>query len=273
MSGAGIQGSIANLLAEWWGGDNPGLGSCWSPVILSAAANLYFGGNPVYQVADFLAVYPKFGTQPQGLVGVSPNAATPGAGYTAGDVLAVVQADAVGGQVVVATVDGSGVPLTYTIQIQGTGYSVVAGLATTGGTGAGALVDITDITPQNLIGIPPLVLQMYINLASSCLQVNRWGPQWPLAMAWFVAHYATLYLRSEGVTGTTPGQVAAGGLTRGILVSKSAGGVSAGIHIPTQLEDWGSWALTEYGLQLITNAAIVGAGPMYAVGGPAWWGW
>ena len=352
----GIQGSIVNLLAEWWGGSSefPGNGT-YGGAALTAASNLYFGGNPPYQISDFLAVYPKFGVQPQGLVQVQPDATNPGAGYVAGDVLAVVASDAQGGAVTVATVDINGVPLTYSISAQGSGYQVsqpinaigtlapaagegglgyrvgdlvgviqagasgalsqitavdangvvlaliitaqagcgyavandliatggsgvgllvdvtsivpYAGTPTTGGTGGGAQVDILQITAPNLVGIPPLVLQMYVNLASSCLQAARWSTLWPLAMAEFVAHYATLYLRSEGSTGTTPGQIAASGLTRGIMVSKSAGGVSATIQVPQGLEAWGAWSMTEYGMKLITWAEVVGAGPMYAVGG------
>ena len=76
--------------------------------------------------------------------------------------------------------------------------------------------------------IPTAVVNAFISLASASLVQARWGAEtWPIAMAMFVAHYLTLYLRSDGdAQYTSPGRVAAAGLARGILVSKSAGGVS-----------------------------------------------
>ena len=349
-----IQGSIDNLLAEWWGFTGGGYSGfpydySFSPL---AAANLVVGGNPLYQISDFLAVYPKFGTQPQGLVAVNPNAVTPGSGYVVGDVLNLLQTDASGGQLTVESVEVGGVPTSYTVSIQGTGYQVTplvnalgsivvtpgeggfgyflddlvainqpgasggvgqvtsigsggqvtgiiiasngagtgyqiggdipcsggngvgllvnitsiipyTGSQTQGGTGGGAMVDVVQVTAPNIVCIPPAVLQMYINLASACIQIGRWFEYWPLAMAWFVAHFATLYLRSEGNVGSTAGQIAASGLTRGIMVTKSAGNVSAQIEVPKGLDAFAAWTSTEYGIQLATAAKGIGIGGMY----------
>ena len=338
---------VVSILNSWWGG---GYQCDESLASIAQASNLVFGGNPLYQVSDFLAVYPKFGTQPQGMLIVVPDPVTPGSGYVVNDQLTVVQPDAQNGLVQVAAVGAGGVPTAYTVVTPGTGYqttpivnaiaaatlfdggqgyvvgdvvvplqpnagdaalqvtsigvlgtvtgftliqggtgyaaqgevvcagghgtgllinitgiTIYVGSGTTGGTGNSALVDVTQITAPNLVCIPPAVLQMYVNLASSQLSINRWGQgQWQIAMAWFIAHYATLYLRSEGSYGSTPGQVAASGLTRGIMVSKSAGNVSATIKVPEGLEEWGSFLLTEYGLQLITMARVVGMGCVYA---------
>jgi Protein of unknown function (DUF4054) len=256
----GTQPIIENWLIGLWNGGESAPGAVG---LFSTAANLVIGNNPVYQVSDFLAFYPKFGMQPQEVTSVQPNATTPGTGYLANDVLSLVQPDATGATVTVSSVDINGVPQGYAITTQGTGYDVAAGLTTTGGTGAGALIDVLAITAANLIGIPPLVLQLYINLASASLQSVRWLELWPLAMPLFVAHYCTLYLRSEGNVGTTAGQIASSGLTRGIMVSKAAGNVSASIQVPSGLEDWGAWTETEYGIQLATMARIVGMGPSY----------
>jgi hypothetical protein len=351
--GTGIQGSIENLLAEWWGLQPTGFSGLYdysfSPL---DAANLVVGGNPLYQISDFLAVYPKFGIQPQGLVSVSPNAVTPGEDYVVGDQLTVLGIDAQGGIVTVVTVDSNGEPTLYTINTPGIGYQVtpqvnaiggllptpsdggvgyivndlvainqpggyggigqvtsvdvngsVTGIAvasngggngyaiggdipcsggsgvgllvnitsvipyvgsqTQGGTGGGATVNITAITAPNIVCIPPAVLQMYINLASACLQSARWCEMWPVAMALFVAHFTTLYLRSEGNVGSTAGQIAASGLTRGIMVTKSAGNVAATIEIPRGLDEWAAYTSTEYGVQLATFAKGIGALGMY----------
>lgn len=347
----GIQGSIYNLLAEWWGYTG---GYCNFPCDRSfsplQAANLVVGGNPPYQISDFLNVYPKFGTQPQSLVQVNPDTVFPGSGYIVNDQLTVIGLDASGGVVVVASVGAGGVPTAYTIGTPGTGYQVTpqvnaigslivtpgqgglgyllndlaavnqpgggggvaqvssvdingsvlsltlveggtgyviggdipcsggngAGLLvniltinpyigsqTQGGSGSGASVDIIQISSPNIVCIPPAVLQMYINLATACLQSARWFEYWPIAMAWFVAHFVTLYLRSEGNVGTTAGQIAASGITRGIMVTKSAGNVAATIEVPRGLDDWAAWTSTEYGIQLATAAKAVGIGPMY----------
>lgn len=350
---SGIQGSIDLLLAEWWGYTG-GYSSfpydySFSPL---EAANLVVGGNPLYQISDFLTVYPKFGQQPQSLVAVQPDPVTPGSGYVFNDVLTVIQTDASDGQITVVAVDLNGVPQSYSISNPGTGYqttpilnalgtlvptpsygglgylvndlvlvnqvgagnglaqvtavdvngailslvvypgqggqnysiggnvpcsggtgagllvnitSVIqyAGSPTQGGTGAGALIDVTQISAPNIVCIPPAVLQMYINLATACLQSARWFDYWPIAMSWFVAHFATLYLRSEGNVGSTAGQIASSGLTRGIMVTKSAGNVQATIEVPRGLEEWAAWTSTEYGIQLATAAKGIGLGSMY----------
>jgi Protein of unknown function (DUF4054) len=261
---SGISGSINNLLAEWWGISGefyPGF-----PVDFTinplAAANLTLGSNPLYQISDFLAIYPKFGVQVQGILNATPNSLTPGTGYSLNDKLTVVQSDASGGVLQVVGLV-SGAPLLYSIISQGTGYNVATGNVTTGGTGTGALVDINYITPSVLNGIPQAVLQMYINLAQACLDSARWLDIWPMAMALFVAHFTTLYLRSEGSVGSTPGRIAASGLTRGIMVSKGAGNVQSMIEVPKGLEEWGAWTQTEYGTQLATFAKVIGMGGMY----------
>ncbi len=69
-----------------------------------------------------------------------------GAGYTALDVLTVVQAGGAGGTIRVDTVDGSGVILTFTVTAGGTSYYVANSLSVTGGTGSAATFNITVIS-------------------------------------------------------------------------------------------------------------------------------
>jgi hypothetical protein len=254
------QPDICALLNAWWGGGLEGGG--WLQASASAAANIIFGSNPVYQISDFLAIYPKFGTEVQALVTVLPGTAA-GSGYIVNDVLAVVQPDASGGTVKVIAVDGSGGIVSISILTGGTGYSVANGLTTTGGTGSGATVNVTAISSYTSL-IPQPVLQLYINLASASLSQARWLDNWPMGMALFIAHYATLYLRSEGSVGTTAQQIASSGLAIGLKVSQAAGDVSqTQEYMTTGWESWGSWNLTTYGQQLITIANIVGIGTMY----------
>jgi len=251
--------SIDVLLAEWWGG---GVECLSSNIYASLASNLVFGGNPLYQISDFLAFYPKFGTYAQAISAASPNA-TPGTGYALNDILNVIQNDASGGQLKVTAVN-AGVPTAYAVQTGGSGYQVAQGLSTTGGTGNGALIDITSlIAPSGMI-VPTAVIQTFINLASASLQKARWTSSWLLGMHFFVAHYCTLYLESEGNPTSIPGQVAMSGMGKGILVSKAAGDVS-GSYEPIIDEDWGSFNLTWYGQQLITIGKVIGMGPMYVL--------
>ncbi len=70
-----------------------------------------------------------------------------GSGYTANDLLTVVEAGASGGIYRVLTVDGSGAVLTIRRAAQGTGYAVANGLATTGGTGTNATINVAAIGP------------------------------------------------------------------------------------------------------------------------------
>ena len=110
--------------------------------------------------------------------------------------------------------------------------------------------------------VPLPVIQAYINLASSCLVQARWLEMWPVAMSWFVAHFLTLYLASEGNAGSTPGAVARSGLGLGVIVSQSAGDVSKSIEPPDLGEFSGSWGTTVYGQQFATAAKAIGAGGM-----------
>lgn len=253
--------SICVLLANWWGGT-------WENFAflaeLSSAGNIFVGNNPLYQVSDFLAFYPKFGIYAQAISAAAINAA--GTGYTAGDILVPVQQDSSGAQITVNTVDGSGHITGVTVTTGGTGYQAASAVAVTGGTGTGAKFNLT-LVPfvASAANIPLVIIQAYVTLANACLQKARWFDQWQIAMSLFVAHYLTLYLRSEGAMGTTPQQIASQGLALGLAASQAAGDVSQSTEyfMNDAWMDWGAWNLTLYGQQLITMAKIIGMGPMY----------
>ena len=112
--------------------------------------------------------------------------------------------------------------------------------------------------------IPQVVIEMYIALASACLQQVRWQDSWVVGMALFIAHYCTLWLQSEGSPGTDAASIAASGLAIGVQVSQSAGGVSVGLEsLNKDFGGWGAMNLTLYGQQLETMANIVGFGCVY----------
>lgn len=75
-----------------------------------------------------------------GIVTASPKGGT---GYTAGDLVTPFAVGATGGQLHVATVNGSGVPLTFTVVSPGQGYSTNVIYPLAGGTGTGGFVTFT----------------------------------------------------------------------------------------------------------------------------------
>ncbi len=134
-----------------------------------------------------------------------------------------------------------------------------------------AVSDFLAFYPKFTNLVPAPVLNAYIALATASLMQARWREGWAIAMGLYVAHLATLYLKTEGdqvaagandnVTAQTAVSAAQRGL--GVLVSKSAGGVSAGYQTIKGVDDWGSFALTSYGTDLATKARVVGMGPVW----------
>ncbi len=229
----------------------------------SNASGLVFGTNPPFQVDDFLNVYPKFGTQPQGVVAAS--VASGGLDFAVNDQAVIVQPDANGCLLIVSAVDTNGAVIAFNISQQGQGYSAMSALPTTAvspSLGTGLTVNVLVITPANL-QIPQIVIQMFINLASACLQQARWLDQWQYAMCLFVAHFCTLWLASDGNSGSTPGAIARSGLALGVIVSHSEGGVSKTIQPPDIGEFNTAWGMTLYGQQLATMAQGIGMGPLF----------
>lgn len=209
------------------------------------AAGILVGSNPPYAVSDFLAFYPKFGGTPKTITATLTNGSA-----------IVTTADTTGlaaGQVVA---NGAGVASgTAIFSVDSATQCTLSQAATASGT----------VQLQVYVApfVPIVVLSQYVVLASASLQQMRWGSQWQIAMGLFVAHYATLYLRSDGNPATSAGQVAASGLNVGITVSKGAGPVAQGLALVGGLDGWASWQMTLYGQQLATMAKTVGMGPIW----------
>jgi hypothetical protein len=128
-------------------------------------------------------------------------------------------------------------------------------VATASGTVAITALDIS----QFIVPVP--VINAFISLASASVISARWQEMWQIGMNLYINHFCTLWLRAEGDVYNTPGQAAHAGLTRGILVSASAGPASKGIQPVTGQEEWGAWTQSEAGVQFIQFARAVGAGP------------
>lgn len=215
--------------------------------------------NPAYTLADFLAMYPKFGggsaTGSGSLTNGSTtvtNAQLDAAGYgssgfgnaptfAAGQLITGPGIAAVTTITAVATDPTSGV-ITLTLSQP----------ATAGGSAA-LVVYVAPI-------IPVSVLAGYLALANGALDYSSLDTYWAFAMGLYLAHYATLWLDSEGGSYSNGSQAGAAGLAKGIQTSVSVGGVSTSAMLPPGLDAWGPWLLTQYGQQLAGILRMLGAG-------------
>jgi hypothetical protein len=243
------QPNLSALLEQWWGGSYANYAV---PNIILAASNLVTGDNPAYGPNEFFATYPQYGGAPiDNLVGQ----------LTLGNAVIAVNATVSSLEIGQYISDQLvGIPASTTI-------NAISGQNVTLSNAAVQTVVDDRLLVYPTPAIPYPVLLMYINLAQSCVQYNRWLEWWPMGMGLFIAHYVTLYLYSQGAPGSPPGQAALAGMgmARGILTSKSAGDVSAGYSpiMTTGWENWGAWSLTLYGQQFMTMARMVGFGWMY----------
>lgn len=129
------------------------------------------------------------------------------------------------------------------------------------------LEDLKAIYPQFAgDGIPDSVLEMYLDLAHETIQKTRWRSYWKLAMGLFVAHFATLWAMGVTNEAGNAAELASAGGNKGVMSSKSAGGVSVtrDFSLTSQgISDWAGWNQTQYGNQLATLAKLVGKGGMH----------
>jgi hypothetical protein len=126
-----------------------------------------------------------------------------------------------------------------------------------------ASTDFLGMYPKFTDLVPDAVLSAYITFANACMVQARYQDMWPMVMGWFIAHFLTLYLQSDGNPSSTATQAAQQGLARGIQVSTSVGDVSVSYQAVEGLDDWASWTLTTYGQQFATIAKVMGSGSMY----------
>jgi hypothetical protein len=182
MGGYCGTGNVPNFdawLSNAWGAG----GEYWSAGYCgwyNAATNLVFGQNPPYYLDDFLSVYPKFFGLPTALSGCT---------VTTGS-----------STVTVSSLNG----LNYGQFVRLPGVlapgSVIVGmgdLTITVSTPALSTASNITVMSYQASPIPAGVIQLYLNLAYSSLVQARWQEQWFIAMAWFIAHYLTLYAKSD----------------------------------------------------------------------------
>lgn len=141
-----------------------------------------------------------------------------------------------------------------------------AGNMKPGANPAFTLENFHEVYPQFQETIPEIVLEMYLDMANSCIKESRWHKQWRYGMCLFIAHFCTLYLQ---------GMADANGGVKGILEAGKAQGLDTSISVgdvsittdysltTTNIEGWSGWSLSTYGQQLITIGKLLGKGNMY----------
>ena len=216
---------------------------CGCRAYLGLASGIPQTGSPPYYVDNFLAIYPKFFGPPT-----------------------VTSGTLIEGQSTIAIDSTSGLNPGQLVTCQGlnpgTVIQVVNSDSSIGVSSAAIASGIQQLTIYEEQIVPLAVMQAYLNLAFVSLMQSRWREQWGLAMALYIAHFLTLYAESEGNPQATASQIVANSLQSGVEISKSADGVAQGLQ-PLKFDNWGTWALTQYGVQLATMARVVGSGMVY----------
>lgn len=119
----------------------------------------------------------------------------------------------------------------------------------------------------NFLGSPAM-LQEIINMANLSIQPDRWGGSWRYAAGLYVAHYATLSLRSYAASNEDSAQAAASGALTGVVSSAALGDASVSYDtsaITAGTEGWGDLNATTYGQTLANRAKLVGMGGSYVI--------
>nr|DAN41055.1 MAG TPA: head to tail adaptor [Caudoviricetes sp.] len=116
--------------------------------------------------------------------------------------------------------------------------------------------------------LPETMLQEFIKQTNTAIQPDKWLDGWRYAAGLYVAHYATLYLRTYAKSSSTPGEAAATGALVGVMTSAKLGQDSVTYDadaLTKATEEWGDLNATQYGQLLATKARLVGMGGTYAI--------
>lgn len=115
---------------------------------------------------------------------------------------------------------------------------------------------------------PSAMLEEFIRQANAAVTPDRWLDSWRYAAGLYVAHYATLYLRTYSDANTSPAQAAASGALVGVVKSAALGDSSVTYDtdaLTRATADWGDLNATQYGQLLATKARLIGMGGMYVL--------
>ena len=116
--------------------------------------------------------------------------------------------------------------------------------------------------------VPATMLTEIISMANACVQPDKWLESWRYAVGLYVAHYATLYLRTYAPSNTSPQQAAASGALVGVVKSATLGDSSVTYDTTAVTQgtaDWGDLNATTYGQMLANRAKLIGAAGSYVI--------
>lgn len=141
--------------------------------------------------------------------------------------------------------------------------------------------DFLSIFPQFPIGIdsiastnenayvPDEAFNLFMAMANKSIKYERYKDSWKFMMCLYIAHMCVLYMQAV----SNPDNVSAsstlkGALPKGIATSKSVDGLSISYELVgiDSMSNYGTWALTTYGQQLITLTRIYGKPGMWVNG-------
>jgi hypothetical protein len=117
--------------------------------------------------------------------------------------------------------------------------------------------------------VPHAIMNSFLSMANDVVSPDRWGDMWRFGVGLFVAHYATLYLRT--IQNNPDGSknimsAVASGQLFGIINSASLGDASVSYDTSAATNsttDWGQWNLTSYGQQYASLAKVFCIGGSY----------
>jgi len=212
------------------------------------ASGMVFSGNPPYTLTDFLTIYPKFFGPPTVLNGLTITLGSP--------IVTVPPGLLVGLAVGQLVVNLNSFPKDTLIESIDTNTNTITLTEV-------AIATDTTLTVYKAPWAPLIVMMTYLELALASVMQARYKQAWFMQVAYFVAHYLTLYLRTEAGPNLTAAQIASSGLTKGIIVHRAAGDVSASSKVVEGWEQWGAWSETQYGELFITVAMATCSGPVW----------
>lgn len=116
--------------------------------------------------------------------------------------------------------------------------------------------------------VPTVILAELISQANGSIQPDKWLEGWRYACGLYVAHNATMYLRTYRESTETPSEAAATGQVIGTVKSATLGDASVSYDDGSSTmatQGWGDLNATQYGQLLATKARLIGMGGSYVL--------
>lgn len=116
--------------------------------------------------------------------------------------------------------------------------------------------------------LPETMLDQFIYMARASITPDRWFEQWRYASGLYVAHYATLYLRTFKEFSNSPTGAADSGALTGVVKRATLGDSSVEYDTSSVMkatESWGDLNATQYGQLLASRARLVALGGSYVL--------